>query len=74
MLGNVPAPRDLPPSASATGELAALAPHVERIRAASASAPVTRRRLRGLVGAVPRLGRWRRAPGAPRPAQVPAGN
>ena len=45
MLGNVPAPRDLPTSASATGELAALAPHVERIRAASASAfaPATRR-------------------------------
>ena len=45
MLGNVPAPRDLPTSAAATGELAALAPHVERIRAASASAfaPATRR-------------------------------
>ena len=44
MLGNVPAPRDLP-TAAATGELAALAPHVERIRAASASAfaPATRR-------------------------------
>ena len=45
MLGNVPAPRDLPTSSAATGELAALAPHVERIRAASASAfaPATRR-------------------------------
>ena len=46
MLGNVPAPRDPPPSASATGELAApRTAHVERIRAASASAfaPATRR-------------------------------
>lgn len=43
MIGNVPTTRENAAAPVASAELAALAPHVERIRAASAFAPATRR-------------------------------